>query len=227
MDIIIKIEKLFKQAADNSVTAEEAKSFSEKAEELLIKYSIDRAMLNLADDATPDKIVMIKRTISNPYRMDKILLMSAISKAFRCKLVYRKDTVSVVGYESDLENVEFLYANLFLQATGELLMAELEGFPGGNRTSYRKSFFLGFTNAVGERLSKFTKQAVEETTGAEVVLYDRALAVEMEFADLFPNTHSSHINRSGYAGYNSGTAAGRNADIGISRVGNRGAKAIG
>jgi len=104
--------------------------------------------------------------------------------------------------------------------------SRLEDEPEGNLVTYRKSFFLGFTREVGDRLSKYTKAAVSETTGAEVAIYDRKQAVDSEYGRLFPVTQSMSIRR-GSSGLRSGTAAGKKADIGITKVGPQGRRAIG
>jgi len=227
MDMLSKVEALFRMAVDESVTPAEAKAHKDKAEKLLIKYSIDRALINLKDkSASEDKIILKIVTISNPYRMDKILLLGSIASAFGCRCAYLAETVSLVGYESDIESVKFLYVTLQLQAIGSLIEAEFEDEPEGNLVTYRKSFFLGFTREVGDRLSKYTKAAVSETTGAEVAIYDRKQAVDSEYGRLFPVTQNTSIRR-GSSGLRSGTAAGKKADIGITKVGPQGRRAIG
>lgn len=227
MGMIEKVEALFRKAADGSVTPAEALLFEAKAEELLVKWSIDRAMLNLTDKKAEEEIILFRMTISNPYRMDKILLIGAVADAFRCVCNYSGENLRIVGFESDIENVKFLYAHLQLQAVGMLIEAEFEDEPTGNLTTYRKNFFLGFTRSVGERLSKFTKDAVSETTGAEVVLYDRAKAVQDEYTRLFPLSGTAHLKRRYSRSYSAGISAGQRADIGITKVGPRGQRAIG
>lgn len=211
MNIIDKVEKLYAKANHPSTSPEEAKTYTEMAEALMIKYSIDQTVLSNGERT--DTIIHRFIACPNPFGTDKRMLLSVIAKAFGCQSIHfsGSDRNEVIGYESDVNNVEFLLGHLNIQAMGEMLMA------GVNGVHDRKSFLYGFTEAVKTRLSKNVKEAVAETPGSAVAIYDRDQAVNAKVRELHPHLRTTSVSR-GIGQYGAGHAAGMRADIGQSRM---------
>ena len=220
MNIIETVEKLYAQANHPSTPPVEAQKFREKAEALMVKYSIDQMMLG--DGQRVDTIIHRMVACPNPFGTDKRMLLAVIAKAFGCQSIHFSGTHSneVIGYESDIDQVEFLFNHLNLQAMGEMLMV------GVNGVHDRKSFLFGFTQAVESRLSKNVKEAVEEVSGAEVAIYDRDIAVAAKVKELHPALRTTSVSR-GFSQYDNGHAAGMRADIGQGRMRSGVRRAIG
>lgn len=232
------IRKLLAKA-ERAATPQEAEAFSAKAQELMLRYAIDEAMLGTKQQST-DKIGF-RQIVVRFYPRPKVSLLSGIAKAFGAKAIYMPGkgnssslTVEIFGWESDLALIQTLYASLEIQAMRELEFrwnALQVPVPGG-RKPYTNSFLLGFASAVAGRLadqrSSAVQQAEDTHPGTGLVLIDRNKAVSREFAARNPRVGTSKTGASSAAGYNSGQAAGQAADLGGgSRLGARGFAALG
>lgn len=226
--ILNRVRALLTQAEDKAVTPQEAEAFSRKAEELIAKYSVDIALLEAKTDKGKPGQRKIK--VANPYAKPKVVLLNGITLAHSCKAIWHSSQgyVTVVGYESDLEVVEMLYASLLLQATNASLKAETPVWE--NTRSFRTSFWYGFASRASHRLeemkAKAEREAVENSTaGTALVLRDRQADVDQAFREAFPSTRKASGGRVGSgSGFGAGRSAANRADLGGQRLaGARGA----
>lgn len=144
----------------------------------------------------------------------------------------------VVGFAADLDRVEMLYTSLLVQAFGELAEIRSEEVIGtawrpysemtraeraAGRTSFNRSWLIGFAVRVRERLEEAAQRARQEhdVPGTELVLADRRQQVAMAYEGFFPHRRKIHRTLGSANGYASGQAAGARADIGLTRVGER------
>lgn len=185
------IQRLLAQA-ERAGTEEEAVTFSAKAEELMVKYSISEAMLR-QEGNTPHKerpVTSIKILLDDPYSRQKASLAHVIAEALGCTCVRTRrrsyDDVTgdytgvrvyahVFGLEADLDMTSLLYASLHLQAA--TLLAQVKGdvtsYGQGATKQARISFFYGFISRVGDRLREIHKRAAaeaEQETGKSTAL---------------------------------------------------------
>lgn len=220
-----KVRALLAQAEDPTVTPEEAKAFSEKAEELLVKFGIDQAMLDAAKPKGRGKPASRQVPMVAPYKMPKLTLLYQIANAYGVRMVYyRREYSTMVGFEADLDAIDLLYTSLLLQLTNALNAAKKEsGKTGEALVTFAESFINGFAAEVGRRLGEQRRKTTEATSGAALVLADRQDEVDAAFRDLFPHTRSarSRGGRTDYDGWSRGGHAGRNADLGNTRIGGR------
>ena len=222
----------------------EAKTFRDKAFELMAAYGIEQAVLEATGKAATDDITTIRIDFVSSFSFEKHMLLRAISTALGCKTIMTPSGKSVlytevVGHRSDLERVEFLYTLLLIQAeTGAAkLKAHSHGGYYGPRTvaahtrALRAAYLRGFGEEVGGRLTAIQRHAANQSDvahagdgapGAALVLASRWEVVERAFGELFPETseHKTrrHYNKKGYA---AGQAGGRNADLGQDRFAHR------
>lgn len=226
-----KIRKLLAQAEDAACTEAEAAAFTAKAARLMADYGIDEALLAQGDRS---RGAVTSRTLPMhaPYAREKGTLLSAIAAQMRCSAVlhqmpayddqWRRTnnfSVEFFGHESDLALVEMLFTSLLVQAGRDLIRARP---PRGERLSaFRRSWWLGFASAIGQRLAEAEQQAAaaaEERfaaagTSAAVVLADRADAAVSARGEAYPHLRAVRRTLSGSGGAD-GWAAGQKADLG-------------
>lgn len=226
-----KIQSLLAYASDDSTPYDaEKQSAMELAEKLMARYGVEQAHL-AASGAINDEIEQRKVILDNPYAVDRFYLLHCIAKPLRCKAVRfrRSGYAMLIGYHSDLDRIEMLYTNLLVQAFSQIVKVRPEGGIFGSAestTAYRKSWLLGFANAVHARLNDAEARAAREapttgsTPGTAIVLRDRSVEVDRAYREAFPNTSKSTRRLTG-SGHQDGHAAGQRADLGVTRVGGR------
>lgn len=211
-NVIRKVRALLDRAA-NTQFPEEAQTCRETAERLMVKYTIDEAMVEASAVGGKTKPGSMEVEFTPPHINQMAYLMNGIANVFNCKLILmgKKDAI-IYGFESDLDAVWTLWESLYSQLMNELVAQ------GPGSSSFKKSFMMSFSLRVHDRLEKFYKTAVEEgEPGTALVLRDRKTEVEALFHEKHPYTSSKRMSGgSDWAGHTAGTAAGARADIGMS-----------
>lgn len=189
---------------------------------LMAKYGIDEKLAKARAKAThvpTDKVFHIQA----PYANTKNRLLAVVAKALHCTPILMTtrgadERVHVFGFESDLELVEMLYTSLLLQMMSEIGRHQ---FPvwctGRTLMAERRSFMFGFIVAVKPRLEAAYALAEAEaddtgTTGKELVLASRDLAVQTAVDAAYPKLRTVRATTSGRSGA-AGRAAGGRANI--------------
>jgi hypothetical protein len=227
---------------------EEAEAFFAKASELIARYAIDEALLWSTQDSrsTPEEARLV---IHAPYLAQKAVLVHAVAAAHGCQAVrllsgpgHRTETISVVGFPTDLRWVETLVTSLLVQLTSAMLARCPSGLSPSGSAGWRRSFIMGFADEVDARLRADRRAAartVDDAAGrgptghgetaadraaasVEVVLAERSEEVRAEFRRRFPHVRSSWASRgSSAAGHRAGRQAGREASLDRGAVGGR------
>lgn len=204
--------------AESTEFPEEAEALSARAQELMARYSIDRALLAATDPGAKEAPYGRRIGIDNPYESPKAVLLTVVADANRCRSIWTRELgfCTVLGFPSDLEAVELLFTSLLVQATTAMVAAGSKTDQRGrSRTrAFRQSFLASYATRIGERLQEATdtatQQAVKESAGTDIVpvLAAREEAVAEVVEDLFPKL-VNHRMRSGrdYEGWLSGRAA--------------------
>jgi hypothetical protein len=111
--------------AESTGYAEEAEALSAKAQQLMARHSLERAVVDAAGADGPQPATARRIWLDNPYVGHKALLVHATASANRCRTVlYEKiGFITVLGDEVDLEAVELLSTSLLMQATRAMLAA--------------------------------------------------------------------------------------------------------
>jgi hypothetical protein len=218
--LLARVRKLLAKAEDPACTPEEAEAFTAKASHLIAKYGVDQALLAAGDpalDPVGDRIV----TIDPPYARDKASLLAAVAMALRCRVVHleRRGTARthLFGHAADLERVELLFTSLLVQAAHGLAAARVPW--GEHPAAFRRSWLVGYTEAVRVRLRDAEAAAVSEAPGADLVLVDRAELVERRRDAVYPRLARLGPRRLQGSGRGQGYAAGRSADLGTAGPG--------
>lgn len=221
--------------AEASEYPEEAQAFTDKASELIARYAIDDALLwalDRAEDPSELRLVLLA-----PYLSQKAVLVDAVARAQGCRAVRLgqrpgtgKEQVSVVGYPSDLQWVETLVTSLLLQLTTAMLAGAPKGVSPAASAGWRRSFIVGFADAVRTRLdadrqacargAATDSSASPAAPSAELVLLERDQIVADEFRRRFPRIRSSWTSSgSSRSGADAGRRAGNEASLARGAVG--------
>ncbi len=202
---------------------DEAEALSGKAQELMAKFSLDRALveagpgLEIPDDSTGRRL-----WVDTPYVSAKAQLVGAVASANRCRTVVieRLAVVTIVGTELDLQLTEILSTSLLVQANRAMLAAGKHvGRRGESRTrSFRQSFLMAYAQRIGERLqasAAATQAAVPEADAGRLlpVLAKREEQVDVLFTKLFPNTTVRRTRITNGAGWEAGLTAADQAQL--------------
>ncbi|MFI5503409.1 DUF2786 domain-containing protein [Nocardia asteroides] len=200
--------------AESTAFAEEAETLSAKAQELMTKYAIDRALLDRSG-ADPDLPGARRIWLDTPYTDAKALLVDRVAQANRCRAIFVADWgfVTVVGDDTDLDAVELLSTSLLVQATRTMIEA-----PGGeaDTRAYRKAFLTAYATRIGDRLATAAAATVADSPDATDLLpllasHDRR--VERAFATYFPTSRARGITVRSAQGWDAGTEAADRARL--------------
>jgi len=159
--ILAKVRGLLAKAESTDFD-EEAEALSAKAQELMSRYALDRALLDhgrgLRQQATLCRI-----WLDNPYVIAKAMLVDAVARANRCCTVLDNDLgyTTIVGDEGDLRLVELLGTSLLLQGTRAVLSTGSQRSLGGVSCtrSYRQAFLVAYGPASASGCGRSTRRA--------------------------------------------------------------------
>jgi hypothetical protein len=234
-----KIAALLRKA--ETTTPGEAELLTAKAEELMLKYGIDRALLNARTTGDKERIQTLRIPFSGIYSKAYMRMMSVIAKSYGDDIdtyysQWKNDiTLTIVGFESDISQLKILLTSLQLQVVVALntwwnerdtfRYTAMEKFK--DRRTFIQSFGQGAASRIARARVSAVKEAEKTTPGAEIVLRDRALAIK-DFMKANVGDLKSVKNREksgGYGASSAGYQAGKNANTGDRQV-NAGRRAI-
>lgn len=213
--LLARVRKLLAKAEDPACTPAEAEAFTAKAAELIAKYGVDQALLAGRDPAAGrvgDRIL----TVEPPYARDKAALLAAVALALRCRVVHLERRglarTHLFGHAADLERVELLFTSLLVQAAHGLAGALVP--TGEHPAAFRRSWLVGYTDAIRARLHEAEAAAAAGAPGADLVLVDRTEQVERRRDEVYPQLARLGPRRLRGSGRRQGYLAGRAADLG-------------
>jgi hypothetical protein len=142
------------------------------------------------------------------------------------------ELMSIVGFPGDLSLVETLVTSLFVQLTTAMTAPDaLSGRTASQVAAWRRSFIMGFTETVAERLAADRRRVADDAdaqapaagqTSTAIVLRDRSSAVDADFRRRYPRIRTARVSAgTSAAGRRAGTSAGRSADLGNRRLSTR------
>jgi hypothetical protein len=202
--------------AESTGFPDEAEALTAKAQELLARYSIDRAMVDGSDPARRSGAAVRRVWIDDPYVAAKAQLLHVVAIVNRCRSVLTEPLglATVAGHEDDLDTVETLFTSLLVQATTQMTASgSRTDSAGRSRTrSFRQSFLVAFAIRIGHRLEAVGEATVAAATGTlgsalVPVLASRMQAANEAIADLFPNVGRRDAHATNREGWMAGTVA--------------------
>ncbi|WP_019630466.1 DUF2786 domain-containing protein [Actinomadura atramentaria] len=202
--------------AESTEFPSEAEALSARAQELMARHSIDRALLARTGGGDVPRGRRI--VVESPYESAKAVLLTVVAEANRCRAVWHRELglATVVGHPADLAAADLLFTSLLVQATSAMTHAgPRRDARGTARTrSFRHSFLNAYAARVGERLRAAAGQAADRAGrragGTDLVplLAARDAAVGRAVDALFPDLVRG---RAGTVSNPEGWAAGRAA----------------
>ncbi len=216
--------------AESSEFPEEAESCMAKAQELMTRHCIDRAVLDERDrtaGAGAPGVAARRVWLDDPYLQAKALLLAVVADANRCRAVVSPDLgfSTVVGYDVDLDATALLFTSLLVQAMNQLRTLGRAESAGARprRASYRRSFLVSYARRIGVRLASASAAATAE---ADAALENRLLPVLARQADevdkaiesLFGDLGRLSCEVTNFAGWAAGAAAADMADLAVRRT---------
>jgi hypothetical protein len=239
-DLLRKVEGLLKKA-EGTDNEHEAAAFFAKAQELMLRHSIDemqvRARLAQAGKVEEPVLVEFMYSTSDANAVGKAALLNMVAKSAGVKMLnYHNQRYSnlhregnngvasqwcaLVGFPSDIENVKLMYVSLIIQDrqfAGQAWREMTHGRKVKGESKFRTGHLHGFASRVGERLREKAGE-VQQATSSTALVVVRDQQVADKFQELFPRTKTTH-HRIDFAGSLAGRASGNRADIGNARVG--------
>lgn len=175
-----KIAKLLRHA-EKAGTKEEADTFIEKAQELMVQYAISEELVNQArgeNEKTTEEIVQRDLLFTGIYKEALMQIGYAIVNTNDCRGVYYKLSaikgvrpasirLTVTGFESDVRRVEMLNASVQIQATAAQARWNDENkeaiswMSGMDKFKERREFLYGFATGLRAQLVEAKKRGAE------------------------------------------------------------------
>lgn len=238
--VVDKITALLNKTTARGCTDEEAEAAAEAAQRLMAKYQIDQAMLAFSGkgDGEADVLDTVKLDIASSYFNPRLFLLDGIAKANDCRVVYftkargyRTNGAKVLGFKKDIALVMMMYTTLV--AHMESSARRYIPRPGhGTNYKQRESHMMGFQQEVGRRLREARRFAEAQAKAEQPAATSSSVALALvdKTAQVDKYVGKTGKGRAGggrydYSAMQAGAQAGRNADIGGTRLSGR--KAIG
>lgn len=215
-----------------STTPEEAEALTAAAEKLMLKHMIDRATVDArrGKGAKKEEIVQVILDCTGSYRKALMWLSWNVAQAFgNIEMLKSNDNgktirVFLIGFESDVEQVQSLILSLQIQGVVALRSwwkehkADYTGVRSYEQWEARSSFVEGFGQGAARRMRESRVEAVQEAgTGTELVLVERGSLVKAHMDTI--QTRKARASKSHYDGTanRAGRTAGENANLGRSK----------
>jgi hypothetical protein len=220
--VLEKVRALLAKAESTTFDAE-ADALTAKAQELMARHRIERALVDSRADNTRSHPIARQIRIDDPYANPKAMLLARIARANGCHAIWSKAErcSTVFGFADEVVAVEELFTSLLVQATRALLRAgsKRDAFGRSRTRSFRRSFLVAFAVRIGERLSAVVEATVDDVstaTGTDLVpiLNRRSDVAEAAARAAFPFTSRMSTSASDGEGWSAGTAFGDEADLG-------------
>jgi hypothetical protein len=231
-DLMRKIAGLLAKA-ERTDNPHEAEAFSRKAEQLMIKHGIDETMARATGTKPKEEIINISMTFPKLLLKGRMSVAHSVILGLNSARCYKsgEQTLIIVGFKTDVENVQTLINSILLQADHALAVwwkdaPERKLLNGGEAIRARRQFLFSFAHTVKNRLTEMRSTTEDSTPGSAIVLRSKMDEVD---AALPSGLRSSRSRlKGGTAGASAaGASAGQSARLGGSSVGGRSGRALG
>jgi hypothetical protein len=222
-----KVRALLAKAESTTFDAE-AEALTAKAQELMARHRIDRALLEHdLQEASRLRPVGRRIAVDDPYAEAKALMLDEIATANGCHAVWSKSLgfTTVFGFADELDAAEELFTSLLVQATVALRRegSKVDRHGRSRTTRFRRSFLVAFGVRIGRRL-RATVAATVTAADAETplalvpILAERDAAAKQAASAAFPEAGQFSPAATDGEGWYAGTLFGDLADLGIDAI---------
>jgi hypothetical protein len=227
--ILDKVRGLLAKAESTSFDAE-ADAFTAKAQELMTRHRIDRAVLEASGHDRGEAPAGRRLAIDDPYADAKAVLLTNVADANGCQAVWSKDMgfATVFGFAEELDAVDELFTSLLVQATAALRRegSKVDRSGRSRTTRFRRSFLVAFAVRISQRLHDTVDATIDAASaerGRELVpiLGARADATRAATEAAFPTMRGFSPSATDGEGWHAGTRFADVADLSIREELNR------
>lgn len=237
------IEKLLAKA-ESTNSEHEAEALMAKAQEMMVRYGIEQAMIDArrASEGTATEQIITKENLlkGSRYNVQMMYLGHWLAPIFNLR-TYKwgkgdRLYLAVVGFESDVAQWQRLFDSLRLQAMtfmGQWWRESGRTETGWAQTKEKRAYLMGWTQTASGRAKTMHEKVVSEAkasgTGTEVVLASRKARVDQWVDQNLSLTQARGRGQAqgGWASRAAGAADGARANVGGRGVGNGARAAVG
>lgn len=209
----------------------EAQAAQEMAERLMTRYGIERAVAMAQGEQRDEQIITEAVKVKGIYAKVFAEGIASVARQLNVETVWHswrnEYRIKFVGYESDITSVKTLFTSLMLQSVSSATKALRDEYvinkygSASNKFNFRRSHILGFFHGASDRIASTRRQVFTETTGSELAVRDRAVAVRDKLNELFPSVRAAKGTQVN-AAYYDGVESGRNAMTGEAQLKQKG-----
>jgi Protein of unknown function (DUF2786) len=209
--------------AESTTFAAEAEACTAKAQELMARHRIDRAVIEAAGHRGEEPVGR-RLGVDDPYADAKAMLLANVADANGCRAVWSKvlGFTTVFGFADELDVVEELFTSLLVQATSALRRAgpKQDRYGRSRTTRFRRSFLVAYAVRIGQRLRE-TVDAAVDSASAEIgvalvpILTARTEATAAAAERAFPNLGSFSSSATDGEGWYAGTLFGDQVELSV------------
>ena len=224
--------------AEGTDNENERDTYVAKAEELMVKWGIERAELESIGQVKPEEIIEVHRDWKTIYAPTMGLFAYTIGLSYGNLSFLQSRSGSafvrtyIIGHKTDVESFLMLLDSLNLQ-----VWTAVKAYRKETREARRwhtihenfvadRSFIEGYGNTVATRLYALKKETEKTaSTGAALVLVGKMSRVRAWQAEKYPNTGKARASSRQWSSEaaSAGRTAGQKANLGDKGIGQRGA----
>lgn len=224
--VLGRVRALLAKAESTTFDAE-AEALTAKAQELMARHRIDRAVLEHDLHGSRSAAIGRRIAVDDPYAEAKALMLGEIAAANGCQAVWSKGLgfTTVFGFAEELDAVEELFTSLLVQATVALRRegSKLDRDGRSRTTRFRRSFLVAFGLRIGRRLratvaATVTAADAETSVALVPILAERDAAAKQAASAAFPDAGLVSPAANDGEGWYAGTLFGDLADLGVGSI---------
>ena len=212
--------------ADSTNSPEEAQAFYAKAEQLMLRYAIDRASLEKGSKVEKEEVTMV--TVAFPHTRERFKALGVFGSSLLNEAIgltgiavnTRTYTITLYGRKADVTHARTIIEAAWRQAENHLRVwrksseAYAQVYASADWPTYYKmldSYVFGFCQGAGAKIQEGQEEFIQKTAGAELVL----ASVKKDVEAMLDKLPRSRVRRPRIESesYESGYTAGREANL--------------
>ncbi len=221
-----KIAALFKKAESAKAidSLEEAQAFMAKAQELLLKYNLEKGELDLDEETL--KISHIRYNFKEKFKWQKtdgnwITSLYHIVSLFNFGKVVKHNMyeITLIGEQSNIDMIDYMCSNIIPKIKKLRLKAWKEYLGPDKTNAFKRGYYKGAVNGIFYRLQEMNTEAKQKYPGMTSLVVTHNRAISEKSNELFgrtikkaTRTYSSASGRD--MGYRDGKSLSLNKGVG-------------
>ena len=217
-----KIEKLFNKAesAKEMGSLQEAEIFMAKAQDILMKYNVDKSQLNLGfEQGNPCLVDRLNMPDLHGWSKSDgkwlIRLYNYVAVNNFCKVVAHGNfTLSIIGEPANVDVVKYMVANI-VPKIKQLRLKAWKEYNGPEKTnSFKRGYYAGAATGIYTKLRDLMEANKAKYDGLEGIIKMHNVVVDEKTADEFGRLRSSKSRKlSSVSGFNQGHSDSKGISI--------------